>query len=104
MAGHVRRRLPAPGEGPSAEQRDRGHYTFRIVGEIAGDPDKRMIATVADRGDPGYKATSKMLSEAALCLALDPLNTPGGVVTPAVAMGLRLVERLRAAGMGWEVQ
>ena len=40
-----------------------------------------------------------MLGESALCLAADPLESPGGVLTPAVAMGDALVERLRIAGM-----
>jgi short subunit dehydrogenase-like uncharacterized protein len=42
-----------------------------------------------------------MLGESALCLALDGdrLESGGGVLTPAVAMGDVLVERLRIAGM-----
>jgi short subunit dehydrogenase-like uncharacterized protein len=39
-----------------------------------------------------------MLGESGLCLALDDLPGGGGVLTPATAMGTRLVERLRAAG------
>ena len=38
-----------------------------------------------------------MMGESALCLALT--DGPGGVHTPASAMGEPLVERLRAAGM-----
>lgn len=57
-----------------------------------------------------------MISEAALCLALqrDELSIPGkygafqgvkgGVVTAASSMGLVLVERLRKAGMVFEVE
>jgi short subunit dehydrogenase-like uncharacterized protein len=47
-----------------------------------------------------------MLSEAALCLLLDDarLQGEGGILTPATAMGMRLVERLRAAGMTFEVE
>jgi short subunit dehydrogenase-like uncharacterized protein len=46
-----------------------------------------------------------MLGESALCLALDgaELDSPGGVLTPAAALGLRLVERLRRVGMVFEV-
>ena len=54
---------------------------------------------VAAKGDPGYAATAVMLGESALCLAADELDSPGGVLTPAVAMGDALVERLRIAGM-----
>ena len=47
-----------------------------------------------------------MLSEAALCLALDgaELETEGGILTPASAMGMRLVDRLRKAGLKLEVE
>ena len=46
--------------------------------------------------DPGYGSTSKMIVEAALCLAqdLDRDHTPGGVWTAGAAMGLALVRRL----------
>jgi short subunit dehydrogenase-like uncharacterized protein len=40
-----------------------------------------------------------MLGEAAMCLAGDELPGRGGVLTPATAMGAKLVARLRAAGM-----
>jgi short subunit dehydrogenase-like uncharacterized protein len=41
-----------------------------------------------------------MLGESALCLALDGAALPerAGSLTPASAMGMALVERLRAAG------
>jgi short subunit dehydrogenase-like uncharacterized protein len=52
--------------------------------------------------DPGYGETAKMLSETAVCLALDGLTAPGGVLTPASCLGTRLVERLRGAGMTFE--
>ena len=56
---------------------------------------------IADRRDPGYGSTAVMLSEAALCLALegDQLQTEGGILTPASAMGMRLIDRLRSAGL-----
>lgn len=45
-----------------------------------------------------------MLGESAACLALDGDATAsaGGVLTPAACMGMRLVERLREAGMTFE--
>ena len=60
---------------------------------------------VGGNNDPGYGETAKMLGESALCLALDtdlPTST-GGVLTPASSMGERLVDRLRAAEMRFEV-
>jgi short subunit dehydrogenase-like uncharacterized protein len=58
------------------------------------------VAAVEAQGDPGYAATSVMLSQSALCLALDRDQLPGppGVLTPAAAMGTALISRLRAAG------
>jgi short subunit dehydrogenase-like uncharacterized protein len=52
-----------------------------------------------DRYDPGYGSTSRMLGEAALCLAHDKLTSPGGVLTPSFAMADALAERLRTAGL-----
>jgi short subunit dehydrogenase-like uncharacterized protein len=96
----LEKRLPAPGTGPSAEERARGFFVVRVVGERGAD---RMVVKVADKADPGYGSTSKMLAQAALCLAKDDLPTAGGILTPATAMGFRLVERLRDAGLTFEV-
>jgi short subunit dehydrogenase-like uncharacterized protein len=54
-------------------------------------------------GDPGYDETAKMLAESALSLAFDELPKAAGQVTTATAMGDALVERLRKAGIGFEV-
>jgi short subunit dehydrogenase-like uncharacterized protein len=88
-------KIKDPGEGPTPEQRDRAWFKLRLVGSGGG---KRVVAEVAG-GDPGYGETSKMLGEAALCLAHDELPTTSGQVTPAVAMGQALIDRLVAAGM-----
>ncbi|MDB4942694.1 MAG: hypothetical protein JWP97_2228 [Labilithrix sp.] len=100
--------LPKPGEGPSKEQRDRGHFTFRLVAEGTGEGGRSMraLATVRGTSDPGYGETAKMLGESALCLAEDDalLEPRYGVLTPASAMGMRLVDRLRRAGMTFSVE
>lgn len=64
------------------------------------EPGTRYLAKIEARGDPGYAATSVMLGESALCLALDRDRLPdrAGVLTPATAMGATLAERLKAAG------
>jgi short subunit dehydrogenase-like uncharacterized protein len=62
--------------------------------------------------DPGYGETAKMISESALCLALQRnqlkngnfASIKGGVVTAASSMGLTLVERLRKAGMTFSIE
>jgi short subunit dehydrogenase-like uncharacterized protein len=100
--------LPKAGEGPSKEARDAGHFTFRLVAEGVADGGGplRAKATVKGTSDPGYGETAKMLGESALCLAEDDalLDARFGVLTPASAMGMRLVDRLRAAGMTFAVE
>jgi short subunit dehydrogenase-like uncharacterized protein len=97
----IEKRIPKPGEGPTEEERTRGHYKVRLHGEAGG---LRLIATVSDNVDPGYAGTAKLLGESARCLAEDELPASGGgVMTPASAMGMTLVERLVAVGVGFEV-
>jgi short subunit dehydrogenase-like uncharacterized protein len=90
------KRAPKPGEGPSEEVRTKGHWKVRLIAE---DRDDRLIYVASDRADPGYGSTAKMLGESALCLALDPLVARGGLITPSVAMGSFLLDRLRRTGL-----
>jgi len=99
----VVKRLPSPGEGPSEQVRGKGYFETRHVALGEGHS---LRGVVSDQRDPGYGSTAVMLSEAALCLALEgaELRSEGGILTPAATMGMRLVERLRAAGLKFEVQ
>jgi short subunit dehydrogenase-like uncharacterized protein len=99
----VEKKLPSPGEGPSAEARAKGRFKTLLMALGEG---KALSGIVADNRDPGYGSTAVMLSEAALCLALEgaELGTSGGILTPASAMGERLIERLRKAGLTLEIQ
>ena len=97
--------LPKPGEGPNQTQREKGRYEVLFFGETADG--RRLTTRVTGDRDPGYGSTSKMISEAALCLLRDVHRdtTPGGVWTPAAAMGRHLVQRLRErAGLSFEVR
>ena len=102
--------LPAPGAGPSLRTRERGHFAMYFIGSgearAPGQEPAKVHVTVRGTSDPGYGETAKMLSEAALCLAFEPreASRAGGVLTPGAAMGMRLVERLRAAGMTLEAR
>jgi short subunit dehydrogenase-like uncharacterized protein len=99
--------LPAPGEGPSREARESGFFTSRLYGTVVGDKGAaKLLATVKGVQDPGYGETAKMISESALSLAKDgaAIRQEGGVLTPASCMGMPLVERLRKAGMTFEVK
>jgi short subunit dehydrogenase-like uncharacterized protein len=88
-----------PGEGPTPEQREKGWFKVRFVGEGDG---RRVVTEVAG-GDPGYGETSKMLAESGLCLAQDDLPATAGQVTTAVAMGDALIARLQRAGISFSV-
>jgi short subunit dehydrogenase-like uncharacterized protein len=96
------KRLPKPGEGPSAEVRARGRFTLRFVAEV--DERRWAAVEVSDpHADPGYGSTSKMLAQAALSLALDPPSVGGGFWTPATALGLRQRTRLERVGLRFTV-
>jgi len=94
----VEKKLPAPGEGPSEEARKKGRFKTLLVAIGNGNT---LRGVVSDNRDPGYGSTAVMLSESALCLALEgaDLDSPGGILTPASAMGTRLIDRLRKAGL-----
>jgi short subunit dehydrogenase-like uncharacterized protein len=94
--------LPSQGEGPSEKAREKGFFKVEIHTRTSSGA--RYVCRVAAKGDPGYKATAVMLGEAGLCLALDGDKLPpaAGVLTPATAMGMPLVERLRAHGFTFE--
>jgi short subunit dehydrogenase-like uncharacterized protein len=91
-------KLRDPGEGPSSEQRAKGWFKVRFKGETDG----RSLITEVTGGDPCYGETSKMVAESALCLAHDDLPDRAGQVTPAVAMGQALIDRLTRAGIGFQ--
>ena len=79
---------PAPGEGPTKDERENGFYDAMFVGH-ASDGGKVIVSVKGDK-DPGYGSTSKMIAESALCIANDCPETAGGVTTPAASMGAKL--------------
>jgi short subunit dehydrogenase-like uncharacterized protein len=100
----AKRFLPSPGEGPDRETREKGSYEILLHGAHPQDRDKDMVAKVTGDMDPGYGSTSKMLAEAAVCLAQDELTCGGGIWTPASAMGEKLITRLEAsAGLTFSI-
>ena len=85
---------------------DGGSFRALWVGHSANG--KMVRGMVADKGDPGNRATTKMLCESALALALQLDELPGGrkhggLLTPASGLGDVLVQRLRNAGMALQV-
>ena len=103
----ARKLAPAPGEGPSEDSMNRGGFRCELVGHGARGTVAR--AKVAANGDPGNRATTAMVCEAALALARDTRRWPdsrrgGGVLTPASGLGEALADRLREAGMTLTLQ
>lgn len=98
----VERILPKPGTGPSERLQEQGHYTVETY--TATTTGARYRATMSQQGDPGYRATSVLLGECGLALALDRdrLSDLRGVLTPAAAMGDALLARFPAAGVTLE--
>lgn len=94
----LRAALPSPGEGPGENAREKGYFVSRFIGhgQAADGSAITMRARIDGRRDPGYGATSRMLGESAVCLAVDPLDCPGGVRTPASTMAEALLPRLEA--------
>ena len=90
-------KIKSPGDGPSAEERAKGWFKVRFIGESDG----RVVQTQVTGGDPGYTDTAKMISESALSLAFDrdKLAPHVGLATPASGIGNVLFDRLERAGI-----
>lgn len=99
--------LPSPGQGPSEKTMNEGWFRCELLG-IAEDG-RQVRGVIKDQGDPGNRATVKFLCEAALSLAVNTDELPGGekrggILTPATGLGDVLVERLKKAGMVLEIE
>jgi len=94
-----------PGEGPSQEAMDSGFFKSRFLIETR---DGFRAFSMSSSGDPGYKMTSRMACESALCLAVEnPASLPGGVgfgglLTPSVGLGNVLINRLKNIGVSFK--
>jgi short subunit dehydrogenase-like uncharacterized protein len=97
----VGRVLPSPGDGPSEAARARGCFNGHVVGR-RGDDIIRLDVSL--QGDPGYLATSRMLAQTAVALAVDELPQTHGVLTPGGFMGESLLRRLPTVGIRFDVR
>ncbi|HCN17404.1 MULTISPECIES: saccharopine dehydrogenase family protein [Psychrobacter] len=101
LSKHV---LPKSGSGPSKEEQENGYFDIRLFGQTANN--ETINTKVTGDKDPGYGSTSRMLAQAALCLAQDVSkdDVGGGFRTPASAMGDKLLTRLKEhSGLSFEV-
>ena len=82
------------GQASAREPHDGGGFDLLFYGVAAdGAP---IATTVSGDCDPGYVASSRMACETAICLIAATL--PGGVWTPAAALGNKLIARLSEHG------
>ena len=94
-----------PGEGPSQEAMDSGFFKSRFLVETQ---DGFSAFSMSSSGDPGYKMTSRMACESALCLAVEnPEELPGGagfggLLTPSIGLGNILIKRLKNIGVAFK--
>ena len=100
--------LPKPGEGPTEEARETGCFHFRIWGTGTSLEGKQVTLrgrVDAPDGDPGYKQTSVMVCEAAMCLVRDASRLPEtyGLLTPSTALGDALLQRLSAKNINIKI-
>ena len=84
--------FPIPGKGPTKKKMEKGFYNLRFY--ITLENGENAFAKVTGDMDPGYGSSSKMLAESAVCLAKDKLSNTSGFLTPSIAMGDHLLERL----------
>ncbi|MDO8519479.1 MAG: saccharopine dehydrogenase NADP-binding domain-containing protein [Deltaproteobacteria bacterium] len=96
---------PKPGSGPSDKTMDSGFAKAVILAR--GRKGSLLEGSFFAEGDPGNRATIKMLCEAALCLALAGerrrLPEVYGVLTPAFAFRNVLLERLEKIGITFQI-
>jgi short subunit dehydrogenase-like uncharacterized protein len=82
---------PAPGEGPTKEERENGFYDVLFVAEM--EDGETLHYGVKGKYDPGYGSTSRMLTETGIALLSS--DAEGGVGTPGSFLGEALVDRLQ---------
>ena len=97
--------LPKPGEGPSESVQENGWFDCKFI--VEAEDGTKSVFNMNGRGDPGYKVTSKLVSECALCLIEDQDTLPGGseyggILTSASGLGKSLIARLKRVGINFE--
>ena len=97
--------LPKPGEGPSESVQENGWFDCKFI--VEADDGTKSVFNMNGKGDPGYKVTSKLVSECALWLIEDQDTLPGGseyggILTSASGLGESLIARLKRVGINFE--
>jgi short subunit dehydrogenase-like uncharacterized protein len=90
--------LPAPGEGLSEEEMEKGF--LQVSGVAVGSKGSKVGSRMYFRYDAGYRETARMLVETGLSIALAPERCirSAGVLTPGACCPEVLLDRLLATG------
>jgi short subunit dehydrogenase-like uncharacterized protein len=103
MMGKIMERIgPKPGDGPKAERLDLWSYTIEF--KATDESGNTASATVTGKGQPGYKSTADIIGQVGLLLAKNDKRLPkrAGVLTPASALGLDLLDEFANARLYFE--
>jgi len=98
----IKRFALQPGEGPSEDAMENGRFTTTVIAQDIEGKVKTQAVMKCTK-DPGYKGTAIIIVEACLAVLQDydklsPLAKEAGPLTPAVALGDVLSERLERTG------
>eukprot|EP01040_Poterioochromonas_malhamensis_P010639 gene10639-11585_t len=101
--------LPEEDRHVKQEILDHGFFKFKLIGEGTDEGGRHvsLIGTIkAENGDPGYRQTAKMAAESAISLLQegDQLPKKFGVLTPSVAFGDKLKDRLSSRGITFDIR
>lgn len=99
LKSHVQQVLmPQSGEGPTREDMENGFLKLHAIAEVRekdpSKPTRTLEALFEFRKDTGYLYTAALLCETGLLLVEKYGSLAGGCVTPAVALGGALTERI----------
>ena len=98
MIGKFMQRIgPKSGDGPAAERLDLWSYTIEFMAtDQAGNS---ASAAVTGKGQPGYKSTADIIGQVGLLLAKNDNRLPkrAGILTPATALGLDVLDEFASA-------
>jgi len=89
---------PLASRGPTKEEMSKGFCSCKFVAQIEDNKEgTKYLETKVKFNYDGYLATAVFVCESAISIVLrrNELNPAGGVLTPAVAFGDVLVERLK---------
>jgi len=97
--------LPKQGEGPSEELLKNGWFKCDLYATVGDGQRRGEVIKGEIRGkEPGYYETSRMVTEAALCLLdSEALPKTGGFYTPSSCFGPALLKRFKQHGPQFQV-